>query len=96
MPTVGNGASVLRGLLQPLRDRFLRDPEVRLVDPSSDLPTPTDVRSALGAVEALEKDSTLSVQRIVKDDGTPTWVVAIPGTQPGNLRSVFSMSSMRS
>ncbi|GED10487.1 esterase/lipase family protein [Cellulosimicrobium cellulans] len=93
MPTVGNGASVLRGLLQPLRDRFLRDPEVRLVDPSSDLPTPTDVRSALGAVEALEKDSTLSIQRIVKDDGTLTWVVAIPGTQLLNPGSVFNMTS---
>ncbi|MFB7888378.1 esterase/lipase family protein [Cellulosimicrobium cellulans] len=93
MPTVGNGASVLRGLLQPLRDRFLRDPEVRLVDPSYDLPTPTDVRSALGAVEALKTDSTLSIQKIVKDDGTPTWVVAIPGTQPFNLRSVFNMTS---
>ncbi|MDF9875862.1 esterase/lipase family protein [Cellulosimicrobium cellulans] len=93
MPTVGNGASVLRGLLQPLRERFLRDPEVRLVDPSSDLPTPTDVRSALGAVEALEKDSTLSIQRIVKDDGTPTWVVAIPGTQLLNPGSVFNMTS---
>ncbi|UKJ63372.1 hypothetical protein H1Q78_17190 [Cellulosimicrobium cellulans] len=93
MPTVGNGASVLRGLLQPLRDRFLRDPEVRLVDPTYDLPTPTDVRSALGAVEALKTDSTLSIQRIVKDDGTPTWVVAIPGTQPFNLRSVFNMTS---
>lgn len=94
MPTVGNGASVLRGLVQPLRARFLPDPEVRLVDGAAyDLPTPTDVRSALGAVEALDADSTLSVQRIVKDDGTPTWVVAIPGTQPGNLRSVFSMTS---
>ncbi|MGM7422835.1 PGAP1-like alpha/beta domain-containing protein [Cellulosimicrobium sp. CpK407] len=93
MPTVGNGASVLRGLAQPLRDRFLPDPDVRLVDAPRDLPTPTDVRSALGAVEALATDSTLSVQRIVKDDGTPTWVVAIPGTQPGNLRSVFTMTS---
>ncbi|MFE6234770.1 hypothetical protein [Cellulosimicrobium sp. NPDC057862] len=93
LPTVGNGASVLRGLSQPLRDRFLRDPEVRLVDPSYDLPTPTDVRSALGAVAALETDSTLSIQRIVKADGTPTWVVAIPGTQPFNLRSVFNMTS---
>ncbi|MGN7701726.1 PGAP1-like alpha/beta domain-containing protein [Cellulosimicrobium sp. 22601] len=93
MPTVGNGASVLRGLAQPLRDRFLPDPDVRLVDAPRDLPTPTDVRSALGAVDALATDSTLSVQRIVKDDGTPTWVVAIPGTQPGNLRSVFTMTS---
>ncbi|WP_264029747.1 hypothetical protein [Cellulosimicrobium sp. SH8] len=93
MPTVGNGASVLRGLAQPLRDRFLPDPDVRLVDTPRNLPTPTDVRSALGAVEALATDSTLSVQRIVKDDGTPTWVVAIPGTQPGNLRSVFNMTS---
>ncbi|MBN0039000.1 hypothetical protein JN535_02275 [Cellulosimicrobium cellulans] len=93
MPTVGNGASVLRGLAQPLRDRFLPDPDVRLVDTPRDLPTPTDVRSALGAVDALATDSTLSVQRIVKDDGTPTWVVAIPGTQPGNLRSVYNMTS---
>jgi len=93
MPTVGNGASVLRGMLQPLRDRFLPDPEVRLLGPSPDLPTPTDVRSALGAVDALEKDSTLSIQRIVKDDGTLTWVVAIPGTQLLNPGSVYNMTS---
>jgi hypothetical protein len=95
MPTVGNGASVLRGLAQPLRSRYLPDPEVRRVDAAPyDLPTPTDLRSALGSVSALGSgDSVLSLQRIVKADGTPTWVVAIPGTQPGNPRSVFSMTS---
>jgi hypothetical protein len=95
MPTVGNAASVLRGIMQPLRDRFLPDPEVRLVDTGRALPTPTDMRSALGAVSALDTDSTLSIQKIVKDDGTPTWVVAIPGTQiwPTNLRTVFNMTS---
>lgn len=94
-PTVGNGASVLRGTLQPLRDRFLPDPDVHRVDASAyDLPRPTDVDSALLAVAALGgEDSVLSVQKIVKDDGSPTWVVAIPGTQPGNLRSVFNMTS---
>lgn len=95
MPTVGNAASVLRGFMQPLRDRFLPDPEVRLVDTGRALPTPVDMRSALGAVSALDADSTLSIQKIVKDDGTPTWVVAIPGTQiwPTNLRTVFNMTS---
>ena len=95
MPTTGNAASVLRGFMQPLRDRFLPDPEVRLVDTGRALPTPTDMRSALGAVSALDTDSTLSIQRIVKDDGTPTWVVAIPGTQISrtNLRTVFNMTS---
>ena len=94
-PTVGNGASVLRGLVQPLRDRFLPDPDVHRVDGSVyDLPRPTDVDSALRAVAALgSDDSVLSVQKIVKEDGAPAWVVAIPGTQPGNLRSVFTMTS---
>lgn len=95
MPTAGNAASVLRGFMQPLRDRFLPDPEVRLVDTGRALPTPTDMRSALGAVSALDTDSTLSIQKIVKDDGTPTWLVAIPGTQIwlNNLRTVFNMTS---
>ncbi|MBM7818215.1 hypothetical protein JOE63_000692 [Cellulosimicrobium cellulans] len=95
MPTAGNAASVLRGFMQPLRDRFLPDPEVRLVGTGRALPTPTDMRSALGAVSALDTDSTLSIQKIVKDDGTPTWVVAIPGTQISrtNLRTVFNMTS---
>lgn len=95
VPTVGNAAAVLRASVQPLRQRFLPDPEVRRVDAAPyDLPTPTDTRSALGAVAALgSTDSVLSVQRIVKDDGTPTWVVAIPGTQPGNLRTVWNMTS---
>ncbi|NMF29664.1 lipase family protein [Cellulosimicrobium aquatile] len=95
VPTVGNAAAVLRASVQPLRDRFLPDPEVRRVDAAPyDLPTPTDTRSALGAVAALgSTDSVLSVQRIVKDGGTPTWVVAIPGTQPGNLRTVWNMTS---
>ncbi|WP_395410356.1 PGAP1-like alpha/beta domain-containing protein [Cellulosimicrobium funkei] len=95
VPTVGNAAAVLRASVQPLHDRFLPDPEVRRVDAAPyDLPTPTDTRSALGAVAALgSTDSVLSVQRIVKDGGTPTWVVAIPGTQPGNLRTVWNMTS---
>jgi pimeloyl-ACP methyl ester carboxylesterase len=33
------------------------------------------------------------VQKIVKADGTPTWVVAIPGTQLFNPGSVFNMTS---
>ncbi len=94
-PTVGNGASVLRGLLAPLRGRFLPDPDVHRVDASAyDLPRPTDMDGALAAVVALgSEDSVLSVQKIVKEDGTPTWLVAVPGTQPGNLRSVFNMTS---
>ncbi|MBE9926128.1 hypothetical protein G8C93_09540 [Cellulosimicrobium cellulans] len=95
VPTVGNAAAVLRASVQPLRDRFLPDPQVRRVDAAPyDLPTPTGTRSALGAVAALgSTDSVLSVQRIVKDGGTPTWIVAIPGTQPGNLRTVWNMTS---
>ncbi len=41
VPTVGNAAAVLRASVQPLRDRFLPDPEVRRVDAAPyDLPTP--------------------------------------------------------
>ncbi|MCB7135680.1 PGAP1-like alpha/beta domain-containing protein [Cellulosimicrobium marinum] len=99
-PTVGDAAAVLSRLDLEGRDRFLPDPAVtRVHAPGIDLPVPHDTRSALDLVDALYDDvslpgSVIGVQRVDRaGDGPDTWVVAVPGTQLDQDRTVFSMTS---
>ncbi|WP_454041963.1 PGAP1-like alpha/beta domain-containing protein [Cellulosimicrobium sp. Marseille-Q8652] len=100
-PTVGNAAWVLGLPYRAARSHWAPEPVVtrRGTPPGAALPDAVDVRTALDAVDALYDTghlpgSVLSIQRIDKGDGLPpTWLMAVPGTQLGQDRTVFGMTS---
>lgn len=99
---VGDAASALARLdLEGRAARYLPDPVTRRITTPDGvaLPVAADADSALALVDALYDTerlpgSVIAVQRVDKGpDAPPAWVVAIPGTQLGQDRTVFSMTS---
>jgi pimeloyl-ACP methyl ester carboxylesterase len=103
-PAVEDAAGTLRGLSQAYRGLF--DDKVSTTELSApDLPAGFAKPVARSAEDLLTgvdvvygkgndlPDSVVSVEKYVDEDARATWVVTVPGTQLGNVRTPFSMTS---